>query len=93
MLLRALKGYEKAWSAEHISTLDTVNNLGLLYKNQGKMAEAEKMYRRALDGYINARGSGHPSTRLIAKNLSLLRERKSTPKKGTVHKWLRRLKK
>ena len=29
---------------EHTSTLDTVNNLGNLYKNQGKMAEAEEMY-------------------------------------------------
>ncbi|KAI4086028.1 MAG: hypothetical protein L6R37_008451, partial [Teloschistes peruensis] len=42
MYMRALKGYEKAWGAEHTSTLDTVNNLGLLYENQAKMAEAEE---------------------------------------------------
>ena len=35
--LRALRGYEKAWVPEHTSTLDTVNNLGNLYKDQGKM--------------------------------------------------------
>ena len=75
---RALKGYEKAWGAEHTSTLNTVNNLGLLYKNQGKMAEAEEMYVRALDGYTNLRGSDHPNTRLIARNLALLEERKHT---------------
>ncbi len=34
---QALKGYEKAWRPEHTSTLNMVNNLGILYKNQGKM--------------------------------------------------------
>ena len=33
MYLRALKGYEKAWGAEHTSTLDTVNYLAVLYSN------------------------------------------------------------
>jgi tetratricopeptide (TPR) repeat protein len=51
MLLRALRGKEKAWGAEHTSTLQTVNNLGNLYADQGKMAEAEEMYVRALRGY------------------------------------------
>jgi Tfp pilus assembly protein PilF len=50
MFVRALKGYEEAWGPKHTSTLDTVNNLGLLYKNQGKMKEAEEMYVRALKG-------------------------------------------
>jgi hypothetical protein len=27
MYLRALRGYENAWGAEHTSTLDTVNNV------------------------------------------------------------------
>ena len=36
MLFRALQGYEKAVGAEHTSTLQTVNNLGALYYNQGK---------------------------------------------------------
>jgi tetratricopeptide (TPR) repeat protein len=50
MYLRALRGFEKAWGAEHTSTLDTVNNLGNLYADQGKIAEAEEMYLRALRG-------------------------------------------
>jgi Tfp pilus assembly protein PilF len=73
MYLRALQWYEKAWGAEHTSTLDTVNNLGLLYADQGKMAEAEAMYLRALQGYENAVGADHPRTRVIARNLSALR--------------------
>jgi Tfp pilus assembly protein PilF len=31
--------------------LDTVNNLGILHKNQGRLTEAESMYRRALSGF------------------------------------------
>ncbi|SLM38133.1 tpr repeat protein [Lasallia pustulata] len=50
MYRRALEGREKAWGPEHTSTLDTGHNLGLVYARQGKMAEAEAMYRRALEG-------------------------------------------
>jgi tetratricopeptide (TPR) repeat protein len=50
MYQRALQGFEKAWGPEHTSTLDTVNNLGILYKNLGQLDEAEKMYQRALQG-------------------------------------------
>jgi len=73
MYLRALQGFEKAWGAEHTSTLDTVNNLGTLYADQGKMAEAEAMYLRALQGYENVMGADHPRTRVIARNLNALR--------------------
>ena len=48
MYERALQGYEEALGPSHTSTLDTVNNLGLLYADQGKLAEAEKMYEQAL---------------------------------------------
>jgi hypothetical protein len=44
MYQRALQGKEKALGLEHTLTLDTVNNLGALYKNQGKLSKAEKMY-------------------------------------------------
>ena len=41
MYKRALKGKKASWGQEHTSTLDTVNNLGNLYKNQGRFREAE----------------------------------------------------
>lgn len=59
---RALDGEEKPWGPEHTSTLNTVNNLGLLYKDQGKLVEAQKMYERALDGKEGLRGPDPPST-------------------------------
>jgi hypothetical protein len=69
MYVRALRGYEKAWGPEHTSTLDTVNHLGNLYTDQGKIVEAEEMYVRALRGYEKAFGTDHPRTQIIARNL------------------------
>jgi tetratricopeptide (TPR) repeat protein len=37
---------QKVLGADHISTLNTVNDLSLLYSNQGKLTEAEKMYQQ-----------------------------------------------
>jgi Tfp pilus assembly protein PilF len=66
MLQRVLHGCEKAWGPEHTSTLDTVNNLGLLYTDQGKIAEAEATLQRALQGYDIAVGKDHLRTQIIA---------------------------
>ena len=51
---RAFEGYEKAFGLNHISTLDTIYSLGILYKDQGNLEEAEVMYHRALEGYEKA---------------------------------------
>ncbi|KAH8796050.1 TPR repeat-containing protein, partial [Hyaloscypha sp. PMI_1271] len=53
---------EEALGPKHTSTLNTVNNLGLLYADQGKLAEAETMYTRALQGKEEALGPKHTST-------------------------------
>src|SRR6266480_5862816 len=63
-----MRGKEEALGRDHISTLDTVNNLGLLYADQGKLAEAEKMYIRALQGYEDALGLELISSYLLALN-------------------------
>lgn len=62
MFLRALAGFEKAWGRDHTSTLDMVNDLGVLYSDQEKIVEAEALYLRALTGYEKAWGLVHPST-------------------------------
>jgi tetratricopeptide (TPR) repeat protein len=72
LYIRALRGYEKAWDAEHTSTLETVNNLGSLYYGQGKMAEAEAMYMRALRGFEKALGTEHTWTLEAVHNLGAL---------------------
>ncbi|KAF1937807.1 hypothetical protein EJ02DRAFT_296833, partial [Clathrospora elynae] len=40
----------------------TVNNLGTLYADLGRLDEAEKMYQRALQGKEKAWGPEHTST-------------------------------
>jgi tetratricopeptide (TPR) repeat protein len=72
MYERALQGKEKALGADHTSTLDTVNNLAVLYTNQGKLDEAEKMYERALQGKEKALGAEHTSTLATVNNLAIL---------------------
>jgi tetratricopeptide (TPR) repeat protein len=69
---RALQEKEKAWSPDHTSTLDTVNNLGVLYADQGKLDEAEKMYQQALQGKEKAWGPDHTSTLTTVNNLGNL---------------------
>jgi tetratricopeptide (TPR) repeat protein len=48
------------------------NNLGLLYSDQGKLDEAEKMYQRAFEGFEKALGPEHISTLLAVNNLGSL---------------------
>ena len=62
MYNRALASKEKVWGPDYTSTLDTVNNLGLLYADQGHLEEAEMMYNRALAGYEKVCGPDHTST-------------------------------
>ena len=50
----------------------TVNNLGALYENQGRLAETEKMYIRALQGGEEALGPDHISTLATVNNLGSL---------------------
>ena len=67
-----LAGFEKAWGPEHTSTLDTVNNLGVLYQTQGHLEDAERMYKHALAGYEKTLGSEHKSTQRTTNNLKRL---------------------
>jgi tetratricopeptide (TPR) repeat protein len=49
-------GIEKAFGPDHTSTLQTVGNLGNLYADQGRLKEAEELYKRALKGMEKALG-------------------------------------
>ena len=52
--------------------LDAIKNLGILYADQGKLDEAEKMYQRALAGKEKVLGAEHTSTLGTVNNLGLL---------------------
>ena len=47
-------------------------NLGLLYAEQGKLAEAEQMYKRALQGHEKALGAKHIRTLHTVNNFGIL---------------------
>ncbi|KAK5704854.1 hypothetical protein LTR97_001963 [Elasticomyces elasticus] len=55
LYLRALRGYVKVLGEDHASTLKILNNIGVLYAEQGRIKEAEEMYWRALGGNSEAR--------------------------------------
>ena len=69
---RALAGFEKALGPEHESTLTTVRNLDDLCVDQGRLAEAEEMYMRAI-GKKKELEPEHMSTISLAKRLGSLR--------------------
>ena len=54
MCLQAQQRFEKGLSPDHPSTLNTINKLGNLYREQRKLVDAEKLYQRALQGYEKA---------------------------------------
>ena len=72
MYQQALAGKENVWGQGYILTLYTVNNLGLLYADQGRLQEVETMYQRALSGYKRALRRDHPSTFTTVNNLGNL---------------------
>ncbi|KAH8757094.1 Tetratricopeptide repeat-domain-containing protein [Hyaloscypha finlandica] len=49
-----------------------LDSLGMLFSDQGKLAEAEAMYTRALQGYEEALGPKHTSTLRTVNNLGNL---------------------
>jgi hypothetical protein len=56
MYMRALQSYEETLRPNYTSTLNTVNELGILYKNRGKLTEAKAMFMPALQGYMDVLG-------------------------------------
>jgi tetratricopeptide (TPR) repeat protein len=47
---------------EQETFLNAIHSLGMLYVEQGRLLEAEQMFKRALRGYEEARGPTHTST-------------------------------
>ncbi len=65
--------YEKALGAEHPSTATVVNNLAGLYYAQGKYAQAERLYERALLIRDSVLGKNHPDRARSLWHIGVLR--------------------
>ena len=76
MYQRALQGYEKALSADNVTTyipaLNTIWGLGSLFERQADLAKARIMYSKALVGYEKVGGPDHPRSRSLRDNLRAL---------------------
>ena len=55
-----------------LAAVNSVNNMGSLLREQGKLEEAEPFYRLALEGWERTLGRDHPSTLTSVKNLGVL---------------------
>ena len=53
----------------------TLNNLAVLYDDEGKYTEAEPLYQLSLAIRENALGPDHPDTKSVRSNLESLRAR------------------
>ena len=74
---RSFRGPERAnanigVAKEQVLVLGAIDLLGSLYINQGKLAEAEQMYERALQGKEQTLGAEHTSTLDTVNNLGNL---------------------
>ena len=72
MVQDALKAREVTLGEEHPSTLNSINELGIVLSRQGKYKEAEIMHQRALKGYEKVLGPEHPDTLTGIDNLALV---------------------
>ncbi len=71
-LMRALAIREKALGPDHPDTAQSLNNLAILYKNQGQYEQAEPLYQRALAIREKTLGPDHPETVRVRENYTNL---------------------
>eukprot|EP00164_Ancoracysta_twista_P005742 GFYU01007891.1.p1 GENE.GFYU01007891.1~~GFYU01007891.1.p1 ORF type:complete len:404 (-),score=111.10 GFYU01007891.1:375-1586(-) len=69
LVVEVLEWMRRNKGDRHPDTLNTLNNLGILYSNKGDYAAAEKMYKEALAGRRKVLGMDHPHTKQAARNL------------------------
>jgi len=72
LYIRALEIRKEVLGADHPSTATSLNNLALLYHNQGRYKEAEPLYKRAIEICEKALGANQPDTANSLNNLALL---------------------
>jgi tetratricopeptide (TPR) repeat protein len=78
----ALKGRQRELGDDHPHTLETKNDLAVLYKEQGRYEEAEILLLEAVEGRRLKLGDKHPHTQLSLNNLIALYEAWGKPEKA-----------
>src|SRR5262249_6356473 len=65
---------EKVLGASHARVGQTLNNLAIVYRRQGKYSEAEGLYKRALAINEQTLGTSHPNVAWTLNNMAVLYE-------------------
>lgn len=76
---QALEIRRDALGGEHPDTLDSITEMGLLLRAQGKSAEAEPYYREALEKRQRVLGDEHEDTLSSLNNMAALLEAQGKP--------------
>ncbi|GMH57355.1 hypothetical protein TL16_g02355 [Triparma laevis f. inornata] len=71
---RCLAGRMKALGEDHTDALDTLSNLGVVFKKLGNYEKALEYYERALKGNEKTLEKTHPDTLDTVMNIALLHE-------------------
>ncbi len=69
----------RLFTGDHPAVATSLNNLAVLYKNQGKYSEAEFLYLEALAMFERVLGTNHPNTITVWDNLRLLQQQLIPP--------------
>ena len=67
-------GVSSYLGSNHPDVAQSLNNLALLYYSQGKYAEAEPLYRRALEIFEKVLGHDHHNIEICRNNLKACKE-------------------
>ena len=78
----ALEARKLKLGDDHPATLETKNDLAVLYKEQGRYEESEKYLLEAVKGRLSKLGDKHPHTIESLKNLFDLYEAWNKPEKA-----------
>ncbi|GMH53854.1 hypothetical protein TL16_g01547 [Triparma laevis f. inornata] len=71
-LIDLLERMERALGEENVLTLETLNLLGGMLKNNGEYEEVIKVYERCLAGQMKVLGEDHKDTRASLNNLGVV---------------------
>ena len=66
--MQSLAIREKKLGEKHLDVAQSLNNLASLYESQGKYAEAEPLYQRAIAIFLEKLGENHPNTQTVTMN-------------------------
>jgi len=68
----AVEGRRRLLGPVHPDTLTSLNNLAMLYQEQGRYDEAERLHIEVLEGFRAALGPEHPDTLTSLNNLAMV---------------------